>query len=185
MVAFFFGYFSLVSILAGMLTVALRNPVHCGLALLTLLLHVAGLFVLLNAEFIFAVQVIVYAGAILVLYLFVLMLLNLKTEERYLHSRFAVTLFVSMSAIMGVSLVLLAWLSPFGGTKGDVPAELVVKQGASHAVGITMFSDYLLPFEIIGVFLTGAIIGAIVLAKTPTHADEEQADESQSPAPGE
>ncbi len=71
MVPFFFVYFSLVSIVAGVLTVAFRNPVHCGLALLTLLLHVAGLFVLLNAEFLFAVQIIVYAGAILVLYLFV------------------------------------------------------------------------------------------------------------------
>jgi NADH-quinone oxidoreductase subunit J len=173
MVAFFFAYFSLVSIVAAVLTVAWRNPVHCGLALLTLLLHVAGLFVLLNAEFIFAVQIIVYAGAILVLYLFVLMLLNLKTEERYLHSRRAVTLFVSMAAIMGGSLVLLAWLSPFGGSRGDAPSEVVVKTGASHAIGIKMFSDYLLPFEIIGIFLTGAIIGAIVLAKTPTRADED------------
>jgi NADH-quinone oxidoreductase subunit J len=173
-VQFFFAYFSLVSIVAGVLTVAWRNPVHCGLALLTLLLHVAGLFVLLNAEFIFAVQIIVYAGAILVLYLFVLMLLNLKTEERYLHSRRAVAMFVAMSAIMGVSLVWLAWLSPFGGSKGDAPAEVVVKTGASHAIGIKMFSEYLLPFEIIGVFLTGAIIGAIVLAKTPTRMDEEQ-----------
>jgi NADH-quinone oxidoreductase subunit J len=174
MVPFFFAYFSFVSIVAGVLTVGLRHPVHCGLALLTLLLHVAGLFVLLNAEFIFAVQIIVYAGAILVLYLFVLMLLNLKTEERYLHSRRAVTLFVSMAAIMGVSLVLLSWLSPFSGHKGDAPAATVLKEGASYAVGIKMFSDYLLLFEIIGVFLTGAIIGAIVLAKTPTRADEEQ-----------
>ena len=81
MVAVFFAYFSLVSIAAGVLTVALKTPVHCGLALLALLLHVSGLFVLLNAEFLWAVQVIVYAGAILVLYLFVLMLLNLKTDE--------------------------------------------------------------------------------------------------------
>ena len=174
MVPFFFAYFSLVSIVAAVLTVAWRNPVHCGLALLTLLLHVAGLFVLLNAEFIFAVQVIVYAGAILVLYLFVLMLLNLKTEERYLHSRRAVTVFIAMSAVLGASLVVLAWLSPFGGLKGDAPAGVLVKEGESYALGIKMFSDYLLPFEIIGVFLTGAIIGAIVLAKTPTRADEEQ-----------
>ena len=169
MVPFFFAYFSLVSILAGVLTVALRHPVHCGLALLTLLLHVAGLFVLLNAEFLFAVQIIVYAGAILVLYLFVLMLLNLKTEERYLHARYAVILFATI-AILGELLVLLL-RSPFSGAKGYAPAEAVLKDGASYAVGIKMFSDYLLPFEIVGVFLLGAIIGAIVLAKTPTAAD--------------
>ncbi|MEE9203993.1 MAG: NADH-quinone oxidoreductase subunit J, partial [Nitrospirales bacterium] len=66
MVLAFFAYFSLVSILAGVLTVALRNPVHCGIALLTVLLHVSGLFLLLNAEFLFVVQIIVYAGAIVV-----------------------------------------------------------------------------------------------------------------------
>jgi NADH-quinone oxidoreductase subunit J len=172
MVPFFFVYFSLVSIAAGVLTVALKNPVHCGLALLTLLLHVAGLFVLLNAEFLFAVQIIVYAGAILVLYLFVLMLLNLKTDERYLHTRYAVTLFASL-AICG-ELLLLVLRSPFGGLRGDAPADVVLKDGDSYAVGIKMFSEYLLQFEIVGVFLTGAIIGAIVLAKTPTAADAEQ-----------
>ncbi len=172
MVLFFFVYFSLVSIVAGVLTVAFKNPVHCGLALLTLLLHVAGLFVLLNAEFLFAVQIIVYAGAILVLYLFVLMLLNLKTDERYLHTRYAVILFAT-AGICG-ELLLLVLRSPFGGLKGDAPAEAVLKEGASYAVGIKMFSDYLLPFEIVGVFLLGAIIGAIVLAKTPTAADEER-----------
>ena len=172
MVPFFFAYFALVSILAGVLTVALRHPVQCGLALLTLLLHVAGLFVLLNAEFLFAVQIIVYAGAILVLYLFVLMLLNLKTEERHLHSRYAVILFAAI-AILGELLVLVL-RSPSSGAKGDAPAEAVLKDGASYAVGIKMFSDYLLPFEIVGVFLLGAIIGAIVLAKTPTAADAER-----------
>lgn len=169
MVPFFFAYFSLVSIAAGVLTVALRNPVHCGIALLTLLLHVAGLFVLLNAEFLFAVQIIVYAGAILVLYLFVLMLLNLKTEERYLHTRYAALLFAAV--VVSGEFLLLVFTSPFGGAKGDAPAEAVLKEGASYAVGIKMFSEYLLPFEIVGVFLLGAIIGAIVLAKTPTAAD--------------
>lgn len=171
MVPFFFAYFALISIVSGVLTIALRSPVHCGLALLALLLHVAGLFVLLNAEFLFAVQVIVYAGAILVLYLFVLMLLNLKTDERHLHTKYAAILFAGI-AICG-ELVLLVMRSPFGGAKGDSPAEAILKDGASYAVGIKMFSDYLLPFEIVGIFLLGAIIGAIVLAKTPTSADTE------------
>lgn len=170
MVPAFFAYFSVVSIAAGVLTVALRNPVHCGLALLTLLLHVAGLFVLLNAEFLFAVQIIVYAGAILVLYLFVLMLLNLKSDERHLHTRSAVILFAG-AAILG-ELVLLVLQSSYGGAKGDAPAQTVLQTGPSHAIGIKMFSDYLLPFEIVGVFLLGAIIGAIVLAKQPREAED-------------
>ncbi len=151
--------------MAGVLTVSLRNAVHCGLALLTLLLHVAGLFVLLNAEFLFAVQIIVYAGAILVLYLFVLMLLNLKTEEQHLHKKVAFLLFAG-AGILGELLILLLQ-SPYGGTKGTATPEVLLETGPSHAIGITMFSDYLLLFEIVGVFLLGAVIGAIVLAKTP------------------
>jgi NADH-quinone oxidoreductase subunit J len=172
MVPIFFAYFSVVSVLAGVLTVGLRNPVHCGLALLTLLLHVAGLFVLLNAEFLFAVQIIVYAGAILVLYLFVLMLLNLKSEERYVHTKYAIILFAAVGVLGEVVLLMLA--SPFGGSKGDTPTGTLVDVGGSYAVGIKMFSDYLLQFEIVGVFLLGAIIGAIVLAKTPVGSDAEQ-----------
>jgi NADH-quinone oxidoreductase subunit J len=169
MVAVFFSYFALVSMAAGVLTVALKNPVHCGLALLALLLHVSGLFVLLNAEFLWAVQVIVYAGAILVLYLFVLMLLNLKTDERYFHSSF---MYFLIPAVAGASYVLFLLLrSPFEGTRGDAPVVAVLQDGNTYAIGIKMFSDYLLQFEIVGVFLLGAIIGAIVLAKTPKPID--------------
>src|SRR5207245_10603318 len=89
MTPIFFAYFALVSLAAGVLTVTLRNPVHCGIALLALLGHMAGLFVLLHAEFLAVVQILIYAGAIALLYLFVLMLLNLKTEERYFHRRHA------------------------------------------------------------------------------------------------
>ncbi len=165
MVTIFFAYFALVSVVAGVLTVALKNPVHCGLALLAVLLHVSGLFVLLNAEFLWAVQVIVYAGAILVLYLFVLMLLNLKTDERYFHSSY---LYFVGPAVLGACYVLVLLLqSPYAGAKGDAPAAIVLQDGDTYAVGIKMFSDHLLQFEIVGIFLLGAVIGAIVLAKTP------------------
>src|SRR5215212_2643150 len=171
MVAVFFAYFALVSIAAGVLTVALKNPVHCGLALLALLLHVSGLFVLLNAEFLWAVQVIVYAGAILVLYLFVLMLLNLKTDERYFHSSF---MYFLAPAVLGSLYVLFLILrSPFRGAKGDAPTVAVLQDGDTYAVGIKMFSDYLLQFEIVGVFLLGATIDAMVLAKTTPPIDAE------------
>jgi NADH-quinone oxidoreductase subunit J len=165
MIPVFFSYFALMSMAAAVLTVSMKNPVHCGLALLALLLHVSGLFILLNAEFLWAVQVVVYAGAILVLYLFVLMLLNLKTDERYFHSTY---LYFLVPTLLG-SLYVLALLfkSPYGGAKGDAPAAAVLQGGDTYAVGIKMFSDYLLQFEIVGIFLLGAIIGAIVLAKTP------------------
>jgi NADH-quinone oxidoreductase subunit J len=172
MVLVFFAYFALASIAAGVLTVALKNPVHCGLALLALLVHVSGLFILLNAEFLWAVQIIVYAGAILVLYLFVLMLMNLKTDDRYFHASY---LYFLVPAAIG-SLLVLALLvrSPFGGAKGDATTEAILEKGDTYAVGIKMFSEYLLQFEIVGVFLLGAVIGAIVLAKTPKSASKER-----------
>jgi NADH-quinone oxidoreductase subunit J len=164
---------------AGVLTVALRNAVYCALALLTLLLHVAGLFVLLNAEFLFAVQIIVYAGAILILYLFVLMLMNLKTEEQHLHKKYAFSLFAGVG-ILGELLILLLQ-SPYGGAVGTATPDVILQTGPSHAIGITMFSDYLLLFEVIGIFLLGAVIGAIVLAKTPPKTDPQEPAHSPMP----
>ena len=173
MVLVFFTYFALVSIAAGVLTVTLKHPVHCGLALLTLLLHVSGLFILLNAEFLWAVQLIVYAGAILVLYLFVLMLLNLKTDDRYFHSTYLY--FLPPAAIGSLYVLILLFRSPFAGAKGDAPTVAVLQDGDTYAVGLKMFSDYLLQFEIVGVFLLGAVIGAIVLAKTPKPITDKRA----------
>src|SRR5690349_23690620 len=131
MIPVFFAYFALMSMAAAVLTVALRNPVHCGLALLALLLHVSGLFVLLNAEFLWAVQVVVYAGAILVLYLFVLMLLNLKTEERYFHSTYLY--FVIPTMLASFYVLPLLFKSPYGGARGDAPAAAVVQEGHTCA----------------------------------------------------
>ncbi|MFO0775064.1 MAG: NADH-quinone oxidoreductase subunit J [Nitrospiraceae bacterium] len=170
MIVLFFIYFSVVSIVAGALTVALKNPVHCGMALLAVLLHVSGLFILLNAEFLWAVQVIVYAGAILVLYLFVLMLLNLKTEERYFHR--SAYWFLGPTVLGSLYMIGVLFTSPWNGAKGDAPMDLVLQTTDTTAIGLKMFSDYLLQFEIVGVFLLGAAIGAIVLAKTPSQINQ-------------
>ena len=175
MIALFFSYLALVSIVSGVLTVALRNPVHCGLALLTLLLHVAGFFILLNSEFLAMVQIIVYAGAILVLYLFVLMLLNLKTEERVFHQRTAILSCVA-AGIAGIFLLMIL-RSPSESVSGNVTPQVIDFVGHTKAIGITIFNDFLLQFEIIAVFLLGAIIGAIVLAKTPLARQTDPSDE--------
>ena len=181
MIYLLFGYFATVSILSGVFTIALRNPVHCVLSLLVLLLHVAGLFIMLNAEFIAAVQIIVYAGAILVFYLIVLMILSLKTEEQFLHKKYPFFLFAGLSIL--AEILILIFQTPYGGIKGKATSEVLLTVGPSHAVGITMFSDYLLLFEIVGVFLLGAIIGAIVLAKTPSPPASTSAQPSEGLKP--
>jgi NADH-quinone oxidoreductase subunit J len=98
--------------------------------------------------------------------------MNLKTDERYFHQS---ALYVLGPAVLGASYVLYNLLrSPFDGAKGDTPAATVLQDGDTYAVGIKMFSDHLLQFEIVGIFLLGAVIGAIVLAKTPKQLDAER-----------
>jgi NADH-quinone oxidoreductase subunit J len=161
-----FYYLAAVTIVSGVLTITLRSPVHCGLALVAMLVHMAGFFVLLNAEFIAAVQVIVYAGAILVLYLFVIMLLNLKTDERVFHKRYIGIGLITIAIIAQAAVLILR--SPYAGLTGDATPDVIQGVGHTKAIGIVMFRDYILPFELIGIYLLAAIVGAIVLAKTPS-----------------
>ena len=98
MAQLFFFYLAGIIVLTSILVVALRNPVYSALSLLIMFFHVAGLYVTLHAEFVAAVQIIVYAGAILVLYLFVVMLLNLHREDRY-HQQ------LPLGALLGVTIL--------------------------------------------------------------------------------
>jgi NADH-quinone oxidoreductase subunit J len=98
--------------------------------------------------------------------------MNLKTEEQHLHKKHSYLLFAGMGLL--AELLILLMLSPYGGRMGLATPEVVLTTGPSHAVGITMFSDYLLLFEIVGVFLLGAVIGAIVLAKTPVKTENQK-----------
>ncbi|MFQ5781096.1 MAG: NADH-quinone oxidoreductase subunit J [Nitrospiria bacterium] len=163
----FFFYFASLTIVSSILTVGLRSPVYCTLALLSTLLHVAGLFVLLHAEFIAAIQIIVYAGAVLVLYLFVLMLLNLKTSETFFHKQIWIALFFVV-VIFG-EILLGLFKSPIFKSpminKGAAALATSPSIGNTAAIGLSLFNEYLLPFEVVGVILLGAVIGAMVLAK--------------------
>ncbi len=165
----FFIYFATITILSSIMTIGFRSPIYCTLALLSTLLHVAGLFILLNAEFIAAIQVIVYAGAVLVLYLFVLMLLNLKKTEDFLHKQVWVALFFGLVLLAEILIGL--FKAPFF-TKTPVPkSEELAALGNTAEIGLALFNKYLLPFEIVGIILLGAVIGALVLAKKYRQAD--------------
>jgi NADH-quinone oxidoreductase subunit J len=159
----FFFYFAFVIAATSVLVVALRNPIYSTLALLVMFFHVAGLYVTLHAEFLAAVQIIVYAGAILVLYLFVVMLLNLKQDVRY-HRQWPV------AAVVGVSLAIEAliltamkgWMAPAVAPGTEMA---VAEVGNTEAIGDVLYTTYLFPFEVASVILLVAMIGAIVLAK--------------------
>jgi len=167
----FFFYFAGIIVLTSILVVALRNPLYSALSLLIMFFHVAGLYVTLRAEFLAAVQVIVYAGAILVLYLFVVMLLNIKREDRY-HPQFL------LGVLLGLTLLTEGILLAYRGAVPEQPTAVSVPTGSTQAVGNAaplvgntetigevLFSTYLYPFEIASLILLVAMIGAIVLAK--------------------
>ncbi|HSQ92477.1 MAG TPA: NADH-quinone oxidoreductase subunit J [Nitrospiraceae bacterium] len=168
----FFFYFAFVIAATSVLVVALRNPIYCTMALLIMFFHVAGLYVTLHAEFLAAVQIIVYAGAILVLYLFVVMLLNLKQDVRY-HRQWP------MAAAVGVILVIEAVV--LTAMKGLMPPAVaagtetaIAGAGNTEAIGDVLYTTYLFPFEVASVILLVAMIGAIILAKKNISGDAPQ-----------
>lgn len=160
---FFFFYFALVIAASSVLVVALRNPIYSALSLLIMFFHVAGLYVTLHAEFLAAVQVIVYAGAILVLYLFVVMLLNLKHDERY-HRQWPVA--TAVGSILVLEAVVLALAKGRTAVARPAVSEPGVEGlGNTEALGDVLYSTYLFPFEVASLILLVAMIGAIILAK--------------------
>jgi len=151
-----------VAVSSAVMVVLSRNAIHAAIYLVLSFLSMAGLYVILEAEFVAAVQVLVYAGGIMVLFLFVIMLVNLRDPS---GSR--VGLHGVLSGGVGLAVVALI-LSVYG--RGSLPASSaegsVLRQGGNlEAVGQAIFADYLLPFEIVSVLLLVAMIAAIVLAR--------------------
>jgi len=160
-----FYYLAAASIASAILAITRHKPIHSLLWVLALFLHVAGIFLLVGAEFLAAVQVIVYAGAILVFYLFFLMLLDLPSEAS--APRFSAHWPVSVVA--GLAFATLIWYAR------DIPAALVppAAAGAPRAgnlatIGKALFTEFAVPFEIVSLVLLSAIVGAVVMATRKT-----------------
>jgi NADH-quinone oxidoreductase subunit J len=156
-----FYLLSFIAILAALMVVFSKNPVYSVLYLIITFFSIAGHYVLLNAQFLAAVHVIVYAGAIMVLFLYVIMLLNLNKEAEPQKSNL---LKVAAAICAGSLMVILV-----GTLKGS---ELMIKPEPGHEqmglvknLGKVLFNDYLLPFEITSVLLLAAMVGAVMLGK--------------------
>jgi NADH-quinone oxidoreductase subunit J len=157
-----FLYFALVIIVSALLTITRRNPVHSIMFMLLLFFHIAGVFVLLHAEFIAAVQLIVYAGAILILYLFVVMLLNVDKESSAARANRFWPWMIAFGVLIAGEIMLLISRGSFP-VEADQPMRLAgtgVKE-----LGIVLYQKYLVPFEIASVILLVGLIGAVMLAK--------------------
>lgn len=140
------------------------NPLYSAISLIGVFIALASLYVTLAAPFIAAVQVIVYAGAIMVLVIFVIMLLNVEhVEPRRKRLRFLAPVAIGMAAILIGETAFILYSVQTSGNK--FPAGAVSDVGLTHSIGIGLFTTYLLPFEITSVLLLMAIVGAMSLAR--------------------
>lgn len=170
------------AVLSALLCIVQRNPVASALWLVSTMFALAAIYVLLNAQFIAAIQVLVYAGAVMVLFLFVIMLLNLGRDSGDLRGRparfaavaIAIGLLAELALLSGVtpgSLSVLGGVPPGAGSpmaafpEGSAGLTAPATQGVVGAIAAPLFQTYLVPFEITSVLLLAAAVGAVVLAK--------------------
>ena len=163
MEALLFWLFAIVGIACGGLTVWHRNPMGSAISLVVTMLCLAGLYVLLSGVFVATIQVLIYAGAVMVLILFVVMMLNLQEESLLREGSVPVWIFAGIIGVMVV--VKLAGL--FSSLPG-APAASSETLGTLEAVGTKLFGAYALPFELTSILLLIAIIGAVILARRTT-----------------
>jgi NADH-quinone oxidoreductase subunit J len=154
-----FYIFAAFTLLGAVLTISLRNPVHCAIGLLLSLLGAGGIFLQTKAEFLLAAQLIVYAGGVVLLFLFVIMLVNLDRVEG--QRRFAKwwPAGLAFAGLVGVELVTLLRTAVLSPASGEMPTL------NTEAIGGMLLTEFLLPFEAVSILLLAALVGAVVLAR--------------------
>jgi NADH:ubiquinone oxidoreductase subunit 6 (subunit J) len=155
-----FWILSAVIVVSGLMVVSLRNVFHCALFLIMCLFGVAGIYVLLNAEFLAAAQVLIYVGGVAILIIFAVMLTtNLASERIRMTSENAAVAFVACAMFAIVSIFLLAKTTVWQYSNVALPEDNV------GSIGKYLMTEFMLPFEVVSVLLLAALIGAIVLAR--------------------
>jgi NADH-quinone oxidoreductase subunit J len=159
-----FYIFAFLTLVCGFLVIAnpfSRNPVTSAMFLVLAIVSLAGLFVLLHAYFLAVVQILVYAGAVMVLFLFVIMLLNLKEEERR-----KIKVLGLLGGLVSVGAILVIFLTKALDKNTSLGgAESPTLEGGTADLGKMLFTQYLLPFEIVSVLLLVAMVGVVLLSK--------------------
>jgi NADH-quinone oxidoreductase subunit J len=153
-----------IAITSAVLVIACRNPINSALSLVVTFFCLAVFYVMLDAPFLAAVQIMVYAGAIMVLIIFVIMLLNIQAETGKRTAHTLITGCVVGFLILAETVWLIKGCT-ISENRGTMDQALVLKEGHTELIGTAMFGDFLLPFEITSLLLLAAIIGAVILAK--------------------
>ncbi|MGZ8391920.1 MAG: NADH-quinone oxidoreductase subunit J family protein [Gemmatimonadales bacterium] len=177
-----FYIFAAAAVLSATLCILQKSPMASALWLVSTMFSLAAIYVLLNAQFIAAIQVLVYAGAIMVLFLFVIMLLNLGHAESDFRGASSVAATLVIAGLLAIEMLALIHYSPrrlanelsqwptyTDAATAFVAGQVTQQEGAAHgvvmAVAAPLFQVYLIPFEITSILLLAAIVGAVVLAK--------------------
>ena len=160
----FFYLIAIVAVGSGCLVVRCQSPVNSAIGLVNTFFCLAVFYVMMHAPFMAAIQIMVYAGAIMVLIIFVIMLLNLGTEtrKRYTHG---IVWSALASLLVFVNFMFFIKRGRITGAEGDITAFKVETFGHTELIGKTLLTEFLLPFEIASIVLLVAIVGAVVLAK--------------------
>ena len=169
-----FYLFAVFAVLSGIFVITAKNVVHSAVALAVTLLSVAGLFLTLHAEFLAGVQVIVYVGGILVLFVFVIMLISVEKaiHERQFNRQWVIALITAVLLIGELAFVILRGKDSLVVVDAVPPEQSVLGlSGNTQVVGEILYGQYLLPFEIASILLLVAIVGSVALAKRKTQAE--------------
>lgn len=162
---YLFYFFATLTVVLAIAVVTQPNPIGAAIALIGTFFSLAAMFVLLNAHFVAIMQILLYAGAIMVLFVFVIMLLNLESQKVRFRTIAGNRLVQGSAALYLAGILALGffgWRQFF--TEGSVSSEV---NGTIEAVGRLLLSDYLVPFELTSVLILVAVIGAVVLARKP------------------
>jgi NADH-quinone oxidoreductase subunit J len=160
----FFVIVSLIAIVSAILVITCKNPINSALSLIMTFFCIATYYVMMDAPFLAAVQVMVYAGAIMVLIVFTIMLLNIRVNatKNTAHN-------IIMGIIIGfftlLNMAFIVFRSRVALPNGPMTGEIIKSQGHTELIGREMFTNFLLPFEITSILLLVAIVGAVILAK--------------------
>lgn len=156
-----FWILSIIAVTGALLLVTSRNPVYSVLSLIATFFAIAGHYILLNAQFLAAVHIMVYAGAIMVLFLYVIMMLNLNKDVEPQNP-----LWIKIAAVIAGGLLLITLVGALKGTENLPKASNVHSEiGLIENLGKVLFNEFLLPFEISSILILAAMVGAVMIGK--------------------
>lgn len=161
----FFYLFAGIATLSALMVITRKNVVHCALFLVLTFVCVAAIYVLLKAELLAAIQVLIYAGAIMVLFLFAILLINIDKTKEIRFSQRQSPLALVLAGMLFAQITFIIYKAITVSPVGTLSPEKVSKIGNTEVIGALLYTEFLFPFEVASVLLLAAMIGAIVLAK--------------------